>query len=100
MRPVVSDGKAKRPCERPPTNPLIQPAKKAGANHGPKSEIQRLETPALVQLLIRAAADNCEKPGRKNQRLVGRAARELLIRLGHNRTEAKTLTEMIMEQMQ
>jgi hypothetical protein len=77
-----------------------RPEDKDAKNRGPKTEIEGLQSPALVQLLIRAATDYSLKPQRKSERLVVRATKEILMRLGHSRKEAKTLTGKIMEQMQ
>jgi hypothetical protein len=67
---------------------------------GAKTEIQKLNDPALVQLLIRAAIQEAEYHKRKTELLVIRSATEILIRLGHDRKEAIRLTDKIMEQMQ
>ena len=64
------------------------------------SEIQRLESPALVQFLIKAAIDYNIKPMRKTERLLNQLAKELLIRLGNNKKEARELADKITEQMQ
>ena len=89
-KPPAAGGKKKRPQDKAAEN----------RGHRHKSEIQMLGSPALVQLLIRVAVDNGAKPMRKTERPVKQAAKELLIRLGHNRKEAGTLADMIMEQMQ
>jgi hypothetical protein len=115
--------KSKRPAAagKKKRSPFLLSQESRGAKRGPKTEIQGLQSPpsgrgspaasatrrdgpaepgALVQMLIRAAADYTVKPQRKSERNVVRATKELLIRLGHSRKEAGILTEKIMEQMQ
>lgn len=114
VKPPAATGKKKRPATGKKKRPACRKKKSAAAGkkkrsqdkaadsrgHRHKSEIEEMQSPALVQMMIRAAVDYSLKPQRKTERLVTQTARQLLIRLGHNRKEAKALTDMIMEQMQ
>ena len=93
-------GRIKKPKASAAAKKKKRPTRQAEAKRGRKTEIESMESPALVQLLIQAAMQDGTKPGAKTKRLVGRAARQILARLGLSRKEAGELTDMIMEQLQ
>jgi hypothetical protein len=63
-------------------------------------EIEGLMTPALMQMLVRAAGDYRDGATRKTERILKRSVKELFRRLGYTPKEARGLTGKILEQMQ
>ena len=93
-------GRIKKPKASAAARKKKRPPKQAGAKHKRKTVTESMESPALLQLLIKAAMQDGTKPGAETEKLIGRAAREILARLGLGRKEAGELTKMIMEPLQ
>jgi len=66
----------------------------------PKSEIENLTLPALLQDLIRQVRNDQRKPAKKHVRLIKKTACEILRRGGFSKKVSSDLSKMLIEQEQ